>query len=264
MTQPHWKTEVLLAGSWRGATSVLLTRGNRHIVVDTGLPHEAPFLLNALAKRGITPEQVTGVIDTHFHVDHVLNNFLFPNAMIHASQQSYDWCLSLYSDLKDATNWEKLVLKYYPETNLYEHAQANLNNVRKLALRWWDAGRLGSPAKFRWVENHSLPEGMEAIVTSGHVPGHVSILLGEAEGGSPRTVIAGDALLCREHEDKILTMIPHNRAQSLLDRARILALGGRIFPGHGAEFCGLLNASAEQPHPQNPGAIRQLDKAKSP
>jgi glyoxylase-like metal-dependent hydrolase (beta-lactamase superfamily II) len=234
MAQNQWRTELLLAGSWRGATSTLLTDGRRHIVVDTGMPHEAPLLVKALRERGIASEDVSGVIDTHFHVDHVLNNFLFPNAMIYASQQSYDWCCALYSDLKDEANWEKLVLKYYPETYDYEHARTHMHKLRKLALRWWDTTRLGDPSKFRWVENHPLPEGLDAIVTSGHVPGHVSIVL--ADGDTPRTVIAGDALLSREHEDQVLTMIPHNREQFLRDRARILALAGRIVPGHGSEF----------------------------
>jgi hypothetical protein len=49
-------------------------------------------------------------------------------------------------------------------------------------------------------------------------------------------VIAGDALLSRQHDEKVLTMIPHRRRQFQLDRARILAMRARILPGHDAEF----------------------------
>jgi glyoxylase-like metal-dependent hydrolase (beta-lactamase superfamily II) len=78
MADSGWKVSVLLTGSWRGATSVLLSNQRQHIVVDTGLPHEAHQLLNTLKQRGLAPADVGTVINTHFHVDHVLNNALFP------------------------------------------------------------------------------------------------------------------------------------------------------------------------------------------
>ncbi|MFB3923978.1 MAG: MBL fold metallo-hydrolase [Terriglobia bacterium] len=228
-----WEVEVLLAGSWRGATSALLTNGGHHIVVDTGLPHEAHQLIKALESRGLKPQDIEFVISTHFHVDHALNNCLFPSSVIYATQQSYDWCLSLYSDLLDGKNWEKTVLKYYPETFDYEKSAANMGKLRKLALRWWDPERLGKSAQYRWIETHSLPEGLSCLITSGHVPGHASII---AETESGKTVIAADAMLSRNQDDQVLTMIPVNRLQYLADRAEILSLGGFIIPGHDKGF----------------------------
>jgi glyoxylase-like metal-dependent hydrolase (beta-lactamase superfamily II) len=233
MSGPSWRVEVLLSGSWRGATSVLLSNGNYHFVVDTGMPHEAHLIAQAIERCGLHPEDIQGVINTHFHVDHVLNNSLFTGSLIYASQQSYDWCRALYSDLLDDQNWEKLALKYYPETYEYDRARANMQKLRKIALRWWDVKRLGSPSQFRWIEDHPLPEGLKDLVTSGHVPGHLSIIVQSAE---QPTFIAGDALLSRELESEILTMIPVNRKQFQLDRDRILARAGRILPGHDREF----------------------------
>jgi glyoxylase-like metal-dependent hydrolase (beta-lactamase superfamily II) len=233
MPDSLWKAEVLLAGSWRGATSVLLTNGGHRLVVDTGMAHEAPLLLKALADRGLQPTDIDALINTHFHVDHVLNNSLFPHATIYASQQSYDWCRSLYADLADDASWEKLVLKYYPETFDYERARQLMGKLRKLGLRWWDLDRVGRPERFHWIENHPLPEGLRGFVTGGHVPGHLSILV---EGNATPMVVAGDALLSRDHDDQILTMIPYNRAQFHRDRDSILAIGGRILPGHDQPF----------------------------
>lgn len=233
MAELGWKTEVLLAGSWRGATSVLLSRGREHIVVDTGMPHEAPGLAKALEERGLKPGDVSALINTHFHIDHILNNSLFPHCPIYGSQRSHDWCCSLYCDLEDNLNWEKLVLKYYPETFDYERARELMGKLRKLGLRMWDRRRVGAPEQFVWIENHALPEGLDAHVTSGHVPGHLSVIV--SNGGQP-TVIAGDALLSRDHEDQILTMIPYNREQFHRDRDGILAMPGRILPGHGQPF----------------------------
>lgn len=237
---------MLLSGSRLGATSVLLSNGRHRICVDTGMAHEAPLLLAALAKRGLAPRDIPIVINTHFHIDHVLNNSLFPQARIHASQKSYDWCRSLYSDLADDMSWEKLLLKYYPETFDYERARELMGKLRKVGLRWWDLKRVGAPERFRWIENHPLPEGLEGLVTSGHVPGHLSLVV---HGEGEPVIVAGDAVLTREHDDQVLTMIPYNREQFQRDRAAILTLRGRVVPGHDGEF---ENAACPAAPPPNP------------
>jgi glyoxylase-like metal-dependent hydrolase (beta-lactamase superfamily II) len=125
------------------------------------------------------------------------------------------------------------VLKYYPETFDYERAAELMGKLRKIALRWWDLKRLGDRSRFRWTETNALPEGLESLVTDGHVPGHLSIVVPTPV---EHTVIAGDVVLSRESEAEVLTMIPHQRQRFELDRARLLSLGGRILPGHDAEF----------------------------
>jgi glyoxylase-like metal-dependent hydrolase (beta-lactamase superfamily II) len=234
MKNSSWKTDVLLPGSWRGATCTLLSRDHHHIIVDTGMPHEAYRLLQALEKRGLQPSDIRMVINTHFHVDHVLNNCLFPESEIYGSQQSHDWCCQAYSDLLDEQNWEKLGLKYYPESADYERTPELMHALRRFALRWWDRKRLGDPSRFRWIETHPLPDDLEFLVTNGHVPGHVSVIV---HNGNPPIIIAGDAVLTREHDENVFTMIPHNREQFQHDRARILGMMGRILPGHDEEFC---------------------------
>ncbi len=228
---PTWKADVLLTGDWRGASCVLLT-GSQLVLVDTGMPHDACHLIEALAKRGLQPADVRCLINTHFHFDHVSNNFLFPNSVIYASQQSHNWCIGLYRDLGDA-NWRKLILRYYPETLEYDNAEELMGKLRKLALRWWDMKRIGASSQFRWIETHTLPEGLEGFVTGGHVPGHVSLLVKATKG---TTVVAGDAVLTQNQEDRVLTMIPHCRAQYRDERQRILSIPGFIIPGHGQAF----------------------------
>lgn len=232
MSDPLWKVEVLLTGNWRGATSTLLTNGRYHVVVDTGMPHEARRVVEALEEHGIAPSAVQFVINTHFHIDHVLNNCLFPNSLIYGSQESYDWCRAVYSDLRD-TNWKKLALKYYPETHDYKQSKGLMAALRKLALRWWDPSRLGDPSRFRWIEKDPLPEGLRVLTTSGHVPGHASIIVASKEQS---VVVAGDALLTREHDENVLTMIPHKRELFQRERQRILNMNARIIPGHDQEF----------------------------
>src|SRR5439155_4384766 len=234
MNERTWKVEVPLPGSWRGATSVLISNGHHHVLVDSCMPHESHQLVKALEQRGLRLEDVTSLVNTHFHIDHVLNNNLFPAAGIYATQQSHDWCQSMYSDLADNQNWEKLALKYYPEMHEYEKAHQHMVNLRKIALRWWDLKRLGAPEQFRWLETHSLPDGIGSFISSGHLPGHVSLVV---DPGEQPTLVAGDALLSREREDQVATMIPYNRNQFLKDRNRVLEMGGRILPGHDRGFC---------------------------
>ena len=250
MGKSTWNTEVLLQGSWRGATSVLISNGNRHIVVDTGMPHQGHLLIKALEQRQLKPADIKAVVNTHFHIDHVLNNNLFPAATIYASQESYDWSQSLYSDMVDDQSWEKLTLKYYPEMYEYEKARQHMANLRKLALRWWDLKRLGAPEQFRWIETDPRPDGIESLITSGHVPGHASLVI---RSGEQATIVAGDALLSREHEEQVATMIPHNRRQFLQDRARIMDMGGRILPGHDAAFCSAPHPGESEPRNHEPG-----------
>ena len=233
MNNSQWRVDVLLTGSWRGATAALISDGGRHFLVDTGLPHEAHQLLKALEARGRRPSDIQAVINTHFHIDHVMNNLLFPASSIYATQESYDWCRGLYSDMFHDQGWDERLLKYYPELHEQETTERYMHQLRKIALRWWNPERLGSLSQYHWIEQHGLPDGLESLVTSGHVPGHASVILRQ---NSQTTTIAGDALLSREHDEQILTMIPHNRRQYLLDRARILALGGRVLPGHDSEF----------------------------
>jgi glyoxylase-like metal-dependent hydrolase (beta-lactamase superfamily II) len=233
MQNREWKLDVLMPGSWRGATSVLLSQGRHHIIVDTGMPHEARQIVQALELRGLKPTDIRTVINSHFHIDHVSNNALFPSSEIFGSQESYDWCRAVYSDLLDQQNWKTLILKYYPETFDYEQAEEMMGKLRKLALRWWDPKRLGNSSQFRWIEKRALPHNLESLITPGHVPGHTSIIV---HGAKERAVIAGDALLSRQHDEKVLTMIPHRRKQFQRDRARIMAMQARILPGHDREF----------------------------
>ena len=70
-------------------------------------------------------------------------------------------------------------------------------------------------------------------MTHGHVPGHASVIV---HNDDQPIIIAGDALLTREHDENVFTMIPHNRKQFQHDRESILARLGRIVPGHDDEF----------------------------
>lgn len=95
---------------------LLIDTGEKVILIDTGLGdkqderffshyylHGDGQLIQSLRKEGYTPHQVTDVILTHFHFDHVggavskdaLGHLYptFPNARYWTTQRHYDWAL---------------------------------------------------------------------------------------------------------------------------------------------------------------------------
>ncbi|NWV20852.1 MBLC1 protein, partial [Origma solitaria] len=70
-------------GSARADGSVtLLSGGPLTVLVDTGGPWLRAHLPKLLAERGVSPEDVTHVVVTHGHSDHVGNVNLFPGATL--------------------------------------------------------------------------------------------------------------------------------------------------------------------------------------
>ncbi|XP_041820864.1 metallo-beta-lactamase domain-containing protein 1 [Chelmon rostratus] len=69
-------------GTFRADGTVTLVTGPRTILVDTGGPWGRDFLLMALQERGLGPGDISLVVGTHGHSDHVGNLSLFPKAVI--------------------------------------------------------------------------------------------------------------------------------------------------------------------------------------
>ncbi|XP_007885077.1 metallo-beta-lactamase domain-containing protein 1 [Callorhinchus milii] len=67
-------------GRVRADGTVTLVKGPRVIVVDTGSPGDGPLIVEGLRQRGVAPGDVTHVVCTHGHSDHVGNLGLFPQA----------------------------------------------------------------------------------------------------------------------------------------------------------------------------------------
>ncbi len=63
-------------------SSVTLIRGEKNILVDTGYRGYETKLIQELSKRGLKAEDIDYVINTHFHIDHCFNNYLFKDKTI--------------------------------------------------------------------------------------------------------------------------------------------------------------------------------------
>lgn len=153
--------------------------GTRTILFDAGAG-TSDFITQAfptasklptdLASIGITPEEVTDIVITHMHPDHVGglaigNRMAFPNARIHVA----------------AAEWEFW--------NADGFASAAPEPMRPMVA---NVQALSSVVQSN-IELHSgsadLGDGIRVIPAPGHTPGHTAIVL---DGGHEQFVVVGD------------------------------------------------------------------------
>ncbi|MBX3013937.1 MAG: N-acyl homoserine lactonase family protein [Caldilineaceae bacterium] len=131
---------------------LLQTDDGKNILIDTGLPEIIPEeasdfrngqdVLEQLARLGLKPDDIDTIISTHYDIDHAGRHAAFPKA-------------------------------HYVVQRVH-HVDA-ATNPRFAALRaQWDQ----PIARLRLVDGDTeLLPGLELIETSGHVPGHQSVLV---------------------------------------------------------------------------------------
>ncbi len=141
--------------------SLLVEEGNKKILIDTGMgdkqgdkfkshfhPHGKDSLYSSIADAGFSNEEITDVIITHFHFDHVggavdvdtKGNYIpaFPNATYWTTKAHYDWAIEPNSREKASFLKENFVplrehgvLKYIDEgedVKFSEHIKINFVN----------------------------------------------------------------------------------------------------------------------------------------
>ena len=191
----------------------LVRTGDRVIVIDTGVgnidngQYRGGRLLDSLRERGVQPGDVTDVIFTHLHFDHVgwaasKGEVVFRNATYRAHQADWDH----FVDSPDAAP----------------------GAVRKL-----------SPVKPQ-LETFSgdvtLAPGLDARPAPGHTPGSTIYIL---SGGTQRVLLLGDVahLPMELVETGWEFANDTDRAKALLTRDRISAeLAGSMDIAAGAHF----------------------------
>lgn len=66
------------------STVCMVESPDARIIVDSGSPNECGALKDALKSAGVTPGNVSHLVNTHLHVDHCGCNALFQNARVYA------------------------------------------------------------------------------------------------------------------------------------------------------------------------------------
>ena len=161
----------------RDCNITLLKLADRTVVFDVGaganFMSTAGRLADSLAEAGVDAADVTDVVLTHAHPDHLwgliddFDELTFPNARHHVSQQEWDYWLD------DKT------LSTTPENR-----QAFVAGAQNRFPYIEDQVRL-----FRFGEE--VVPGVEAVDTRGHTPGHASFMCHQ---GNASVMIVGDAI----------------------------------------------------------------------
>lgn len=147
----------------------LVRSADRMVLVDTGVgpivsgPFSGGALLRSLAAHQVRPEDVTDVVFTHLHFDHVgwatqQGQVVFPNATYRCA----------------ASDWEYFVVS------------PNGGAARKLSpvaqrLQPWDGAGGG------------IVPGLDARVAPGHTPGSTIVVI---SSGAERALLLGDVVHC--------------------------------------------------------------------
>lgn len=170
MDFPEVETDILVQGlplasathGGLGWSTIGLLRSAGHVaLVDVGGPGNRITLLNKLAERGLAPEDITDILVTHCHWDHVYNITSFARARLHVGEMELKWAQNQPRGRSDV-------------------ADLHVDFLRRAG----DRLRLLQPGQF------PLP-GVAAVNTSGHTPGHLAYLVGSH---ARRTIFVGDAI----------------------------------------------------------------------
>jgi N-acyl homoserine lactone hydrolase len=187
-----------------GWSTVPLLRGHGEaILIDTGSYAYRVPLLERLDLLGLDPEDITSVVLTHCHWDHVCNYPLFPKAKIFVPHDDLEWAAS-----QPVGTW------HIPEF----HVEKLGSDKRVVRIR---------------KEDEFLP-GLRAVATPGHTPGHLSYV---ARGQRADLVFTGDAA---KNQAELVTgqvdmTLDASASQASIQRLRELAAKDRsnvIVCGH--------------------------------
>lgn len=165
-------------------TCVLLTTAKDKVLIDTGANGLAPTtgdLLKNLSAEGVRPEEITLVVLTHGHPDHIggvldgSGKPAFPNAQYVMSQTEWDFW-------NDPSALHDVAMDEHMKQMLVGCAQKNLPPLK---------GRIELLAG----EKEIVP-GILAIPAPGHTPGHIALLI---TSGNSHLLHMSDAVLTPLH-----------------------------------------------------------------
>jgi N-acyl homoserine lactone hydrolase len=203
------------------------TEDGRNILIDSGLPADAdlsnlpplelrPNVIEQLATLGLTPDEIDMVISTHFDMDHAGYHDAFPKA-------------------------EHVVQRHH-----YELARGGHPRFAS-ARGHWDHPAL----RYRLIDGDTeLLPGLTLIESSGHVPGHQSVLVRLPQTGPVLLAIDAIALERVNTPDRSARPIDDNEEQLRASTVKLRDLAEReqvafVVFGHDGEQWNTLKTAPE-------------------
>ncbi|MGC5076874.1 MBL fold metallo-hydrolase [Agrococcus sp. DT81.2] len=190
-------------GAFGWSSLWLLDDGTRRVLVDAGQPAYIPLIHEGLARLGLEAADVTDVVLTHLHWDHVANFTMFANATTWVGEAELAWA----ADQPAGT-------KFIPDLHVQELVRRK-EGVERMA-----------------PEQEILP-GIHTIASPGHTPHHLAFFT-EASGSS--MLFAGDAVknVFELATSRVDSTMDEAQSVSTIDRLRSLLVdtSGVLLPGH--------------------------------
>jgi len=181
------------------------------ILADSGYGAPAPgaergWMMDNLKAAGHPPADVTAVILTHMHGDHVgamavAGRAVFPNAEVYAAKTEADFWLSPHTQAAAPESWKATI----------EASRIGLQPYSRAGRLHLFAG--GTPV---------LP-GISALPAPGHTPGHTAFMV---ESRDERLLLWGDIVHLADYQfadPEVLMTFDSDPAAALTSRKTILA-----------------------------------------
>lgn len=217
-------------------TVVLITSGKRRILVDTGYSSNEEILVKNLSSLGVMPFDITDLVLTHYHLDHIGNTRLFKKAKVYFGREDYHMILQILNKMENADDNDPFVF-ISRITGIVEEKKIRAiltvlkNNIEVLEYL------AGHNRMILIDDNLALDKVVKVEKTSGHSDGHISVFCNFDSGES--ICIAGDALPTFSMADCNTPfpkgIINHNDSLFLKSRERIKR-STIVIPGHDEPF----------------------------
>jgi glyoxylase-like metal-dependent hydrolase (beta-lactamase superfamily II) len=174
-------------GNWDFPIGGYLVRSrDRVVLIDTGFgPRTGTImqggqLLKSLALLGVTPADVTDVLLTHLHTDHIgwawhHGQVTFPSATYRCH----------------ADDWSYFVGG--PGESLLEPAARPAPGYADERIAWIDILHGISDRLELWTTEGTIFDGIDLVMAPGHTPGSTVVVV---SSGAERGIIVGDAVHC--------------------------------------------------------------------
>ena len=109
----NYEVKILKAGychrigptKMRADGTVTLIKGPKNIIVDTGGPQDSEHIIDSLLEEGLRAQDISHVICTHGHGDHVGNNNLFWDAAFIVSHDISKGDLYTFHDFRSGESY---------------------------------------------------------------------------------------------------------------------------------------------------------------
>jgi glyoxylase-like metal-dependent hydrolase (beta-lactamase superfamily II) len=194
--------------------AILLQHEERKILIDTGIGFsEKPIVFRGatyefkgrlhhlLREENIRTEDITDVIITHFHPDHIGGMYSeneqlnFPAARFHMHEDEWQYWHSSQSDNQPG------MFKFFIEKNITKLKDKNLHLIK------------GDFAE--------LLSGITAVKADGHTPGHIALII---HSGKEQLLYISDAFLHPLHIERIDWQTNYDLDHKKAKRTRIKLL----------------------------------------